>query len=86
METSSEQNNTASKKHRNRKHLGTSLALTGALTFGAGNATAQTTTTDTVPKSDTPERVLPTDTVTIQSSETKQKAESPNGAFLNLYQ
>jgi hypothetical protein len=86
MKTPSGQSNTASKKHNSRKHLGASLALAGALMFGAGNAKAQTTATDTIPKPETPERVLPPDTTTATSPEKEQKAESPNGAFLNLYQ
>jgi hypothetical protein len=86
MKTSLKQSNTVSTKHKNRKQLGASLALAGALTFGTGNANAQTTATDTIPKPDTPERVIPTDTATIQSLKSKQKAESSNGAFLNIYQ
>ncbi|MDR0650474.1 MAG: hypothetical protein LBG59_03565 [Candidatus Peribacteria bacterium] len=71
MKTSSEQSNTAQKKHKSRKQLGASLALAGALTFGASNTNAQTT---------------PIDTTTISQLEVKQKPKSTNDAFLSLSQ
>jgi hypothetical protein len=83
MKTPLEQSNTASKKHKSRKQLGASLALVGALSFGAGNANAQTPPSDTLSKQTTSEQIVPTPTQQLKSEE---KTELKNDAFLNLYQ